>query len=162
KAIDDIGFLSSRILYLDPDVGPPYFSEPLTSPNVPFVHKPHKQNPLITSKFIEARENGVGWIIVRDDYLAKSWVQSLYAARWLQSKGIAPPSAIAWSLKARDATCAEPAPARRNSWKPKLGNSITPTEAAICDALNALWPNGDADHKAAARNKSIIDWLKKQ
>jgi hypothetical protein len=43
-----------------------------------------------------------------------------------------------------------------------LGNSITPAEAAICDALNALWPNGDADHKAGVRNNSIIDWLKKQ
>jgi hypothetical protein len=164
EAIDHIGFLGSRILYLDRDVQPPYFSQPIKSEKEKPKPLPHKTNPIITRQFIEIREKNLGWPVVRDAYLAKSWINSLPAAQWLQSKGITPPSSIDWSLKPRDAACAKPAPEadRRNAWKPKLGNRLTPSESAICDAFNALWPNGDADHKAGARNKSILDWLTKQ
>jgi hypothetical protein len=164
KALDDVGFLGSRILYLDPEGGPPYFLERRTSPEAPLVPRPHKQNPLITKKFIEAREQELGWIIVRDAYLAKSWVWSLCAARWLQSKGITPPGSIGWSLKVRETARAEPALVadQRRSWKLKSGNRLTRGEAAICDALNTLWPSGNADHKARARDKSINDWFRKQ
>jgi hypothetical protein len=142
KAIDDIGFLGSRILYLGPDVGPPYFSEPLTSPEVPLVPKPHKQNPLITRKFIEAREHELGWIIVRDNYLAKSWVQSLYAARWLQSKGIAAPGSISWSLDSRDEKMPTPIVKKLIKPIPKSG-----AKRAARLALDALYPKGVPNDK---------------
>jgi hypothetical protein len=164
-ALDHVGFLGSRVLYLNSDIRPPYFSEPIKSKeDFPQKPLPHKKNPIITRQFIEHREKELGWPIVRDTYLAKSWALSLYAALWLQSKGIAPPSSISWSLKARDAAGTDKVPAgdRRKTWKRKSGNRLTDGEAAVCEAFNALWPNGEIDHKAKARNRAINDWLRDQ
>jgi len=74
KALDDVGFLGSRVLYLDPDIRPPYFPQPRKSDKEKLKWFPHKQNPIITRQFIEDRERFLSWSIVRDDYLAKSWL----------------------------------------------------------------------------------------
>lgn len=162
KSLDDVGFLGSRILYLDPDIQPPYFPQPRKSEEDELKWLPHKQNPIITRQFIEAREKELGWALVRDAYLAKSLVLSLPAAQWLQSKGITPPSSLAWTLKIPEAAHAESvsAPDRPRSWKPNFDNELTMSEAAICDAFNVLWPNGDLDHKARGRDRQVNAWLR--
>src|ERR1700730_12047864 len=48
------------------------------------------------------------------------------------------------------------------SWKTKLDTTLTPSEASVLDALNVLWPDGQCDHKAKARDKQICEWLKRQ
>ena len=121
KALDDIGFLGARVLYLDPDIRPPYFPQPRKLEKEKLKWLPHKTNPIITRQFIEAREKELGWPLVRDAYLAKGWTYSLPAARWLESKGITPPSSIAWSLKAREEKKATPnRKGRKPGRKPKF------------------------------------------
>jgi hypothetical protein len=137
-ALDETGFLGSRVLYLHPAVRPPYFTERLRSKKVIPKPLPHKNNPIITRQFIEARERNLSWADTRDAYLAKSWVASLYAGRWLQSKGITPPNSIAWALLKR----VEKAPLRASLVKltkpvPKVG----PRRAARL-ALDILYPEG--------------------
>jgi hypothetical protein len=46
------------------------------------------------------------------------------------------------------------------AWKVKPGMRLTATENAILNAVNALWPTGEVDHKAKARNVRINDWLR--
>jgi hypothetical protein len=98
KALDNSGFLGARVLYLHPDVSPPYFREGpdlnLDPKKPPPPYLPHKTSPLIIRQFIEAREKEMGWDITRDVYLARCWIPAKQAAQWLQSKGIEPPRAI--------------------------------------------------------------------
>jgi hypothetical protein len=44
-------------------------------------------------------------------------------------------------------------------WKTK-GEKLTPTEIAILDAVNNLWPNGHLDHHGGSRLQRINDYLK--
>src|SRR5262249_46156035 len=57
--------------------------------------------------------------------------------RWLESKGITPPSSIAWSLKARDEKTAAPIVKRLIKPIPRTG----PKRAARL-ALDKLYPKG--------------------
>jgi hypothetical protein len=47
-------------------------------------------------------------------------------------------------------------------WRPKRGHKLTASEYAIFQVLNELWPGGQLDHKAAARDDLIIERLLKQ
>jgi hypothetical protein len=46
------------------------------------------------------------------------------------------------------------------TWRAKRGEELTASDAAVLDALNALWPDGKLDHKAKARDDKINKWLK--
>src|SRR5262249_3901126 len=65
KALDHAGFLGSRVLYLHPDIQPPYFPKPRKSEEEKLEWLPHKTNPIITRQFIDAQEKESGWTIVR-------------------------------------------------------------------------------------------------
>jgi hypothetical protein len=45
------------------------------------------------------------------------------------------------------------------TWRPKPGKQLTVSEIAVLNAINAIWPDGELDHKAKARDKRIQDWL---
>jgi hypothetical protein len=47
------------------------------------------------------------------------------------------------------------------TWKSKPGANLTKSEKAVLAALNDLWPNGDLDHKAKARDRRITERLTK-
>ena len=47
-------------------------------------------------------------------------------------------------------------------WRPKRGHKLTDSEYAVFQVLNELWPGGQLDHKAAARDDLIIERLLKQ
>jgi hypothetical protein len=49
-------------------------------------------------------------------------------------------------------------------WGPKLGyeDKLTTHDHAVVRVLNERWPDGQLDHKAAARNRFIIEHLLKQ
>jgi hypothetical protein len=49
-------------------------------------------------------------------------------------------------------------------WRPKLGceDKLTASERGVLRVLNELWPDGQLDHKAAARNRDINERLSKQ
>jgi hypothetical protein len=102
RSLDDVGFLGTRILYLHPDVSPPYFRPPDRNPNPkaplpPYI--PHKTKPLITRSFIEQQIRSMGWDVTRDAYLARCWIDATCANRWLNSHGIAVPGLVARSSK---------------------------------------------------------------
>jgi hypothetical protein len=48
----------------------------------------------------------------------------------------------------------------KQTWKAKPSKKLTPSEASVLKACNALWPNGDLDHKAMGRDRQINGWLK--
>jgi hypothetical protein len=45
-------------------------------------------------------------------------------------------------------------------WKPKRGHKLTANEYAVLEVLNKLWPDGQLEHKANARDRRINDFLK--
>jgi hypothetical protein len=47
-------------------------------------------------------------------------------------------------------------------WQPKLGYKLTAHEDAVLRVLNELWPDGQLDHKAAARDRVINEHLLKR
>jgi hypothetical protein len=104
-AIDGVGFLGDRILYLHPDISPPYFRKPYLDPNRPLPpFLPHKKNPLITRQFIDERVRENGLTDTCSLYLARCWVRASYAAQWFQSKGIAMPGLVSELVEIRTTT----------------------------------------------------------
>jgi hypothetical protein len=63
---------------------------------------------------------------------------------------------------ARRAPSAEPEQTENTTWRPKPGVRLTKGEAAVLEALKALWPNSRPDHNATARDNRIIKWLKER
>jgi len=47
-------------------------------------------------------------------------------------------------------------------WRPKRGHKLTAREYAVFQVLNELWPGGQLDHTAAARNRLINQLLSKR
>jgi hypothetical protein len=47
-------------------------------------------------------------------------------------------------------------------WKAKPGAELTDSQVAVLQMVNELWPDGQLDHKAAARNRRINERLQKQ
>jgi hypothetical protein len=47
-------------------------------------------------------------------------------------------------------------------WRPKLGHKLTAREYTVFQALNELWPGGQLDCTAAARNRLINQLLSKR
>jgi hypothetical protein len=47
-------------------------------------------------------------------------------------------------------------------WRPKLGHKLGPHEYAVFQVVNELWPDGQLDHTAAARNRLINQLLTKR
>jgi hypothetical protein len=80
KALDGVGHLGSRVLYLHPDISPPYFPP-----------HPHKGAPIITRAFIAQRVDESGIELTRDAYLSRCWIDAASARRWLNSYGIDAP-----------------------------------------------------------------------
>ena len=156
KSFDDVGFLGARVLYLHPDVSPPYFRQgPDTDPDPkkpPPPYLPHKLAPIISRQFIKKREKEIGWSEARDGYLAHTWIPARQAARWLQSKGITPPSSISWALTARDEQT--PASILKKLVKPipKSG----PKRAARL-ALDALYPKGVPENKSGQELMNAVN-----
>ena len=63
---------------------------------------------------------------------------------------------------ARRPPSAEPEQTENNkTWRRKPGFRLTKAQAAVLEALKALWPNDWHDHNAKARDNRIIKWLKK-
>jgi hypothetical protein len=94
KALDTVGFLGTRVLFLHPDISPPYIRPRDTNPTPsapPPAHLPHKKAPLITRSFIEDRIREMDFGTVRDGYLARCWIAVVSATRWLNSHGITAP-----------------------------------------------------------------------
>jgi hypothetical protein len=46
------------------------------------------------------------------------------------------------------------------AWKARPGTKLTKSEDAVLAAVSALWPDGEIDHKAGARDRKIQNWLK--
>ena len=64
---------------------------------------------------------------------------------------------------ARRPPSAEPEQTENNkTWRRKPGVRLTKTQAAVLEALKALWPNDRPDHNAKARDNRIIKWLKEK
>jgi hypothetical protein len=49
--------------------------------------------------------------------------------------------------------------AQKKRWKARRGETLTPHEEAVVRVLNQIWPDGDSDHKAKARNSRINECL---
>jgi hypothetical protein len=49
--------------------------------------------------------------------------------------------------------------AREKMWQVRRGETLTKGETAVLDAMNSLWPHGQVDHTAKARNERINKWL---
>ena len=64
---------------------------------------------------------------------------------------------------ARRPPSAEPEQTENNkTWRRKPGVRLTKAQAAVLEALKALWPNDRPDHNASARDNLIINWLKEK
>jgi hypothetical protein len=145
KALDRTGFLGSRILYLHPEVSPPYFWEQIrTKKSFPPPNLPHKTSPLITRNFIDARIKELSWEVTKNAYLARCWIQATYAARWFQSKGMAVPAAIRSHLDNRNSNRAK-AGDRSRRWKQEYAAKI----------IRKIWPGGGVQWRALA-NKDLV------
>ncbi len=48
----------------------------------------------------------------------------------------------------------------KKAWRAKPSAKLSPSETSVLEALNSLWPDGDLDHKARARDQRIGEWLK--
>ena len=51
-------------------------------------------------------------------------------------------------------------PSGQKTWKARPDFSLTAAETAVLNALNELWPHGQLEHKAKARDDLIENWLK--
>jgi len=50
--------------------------------------------------------------------------------------------------------------APHETWRPMPGGTLSRAQHKVLEAINELWPDGNLDHKAKARDKRIQDWLK--
>jgi hypothetical protein len=51
-------------------------------------------------------------------------------------------------------------PTEQKAWRAKPGErSLSRAETAVLRAVNALWPHGDLEYKAKARDKAIRTWM---
>lgn len=49
---------------------------------------------------------------------------------------------------------------KRKTWQAKPGSVLTASEKAVCRAINEIWPEGEFDHNAKARDQRILSNFK--
>ena len=151
-----LGSWGPRVLYLHPDVSPPYFWEHVPDPATPLPPLlPHKTHPVITRKFIDERIRQNDLTDTISEHLARCWVPASHAARWLQSKAIPAPACIAFAAGEQTGDNVGPkSPNRRSASSPVDKYGDRPTNGS--EDFERLDPGDDRDMLREARRLIVV------